>query len=89
MKDYYATLEVPPTASQDAIRAQYLLLIQAWHPDKFSNPAQRALAEERCKEINAAYDVLKEKQKRAKYDLEVRGQPSSFAEDETHRQAEG
>ncbi len=76
MKDYYAILEVAPVASQEAIREQYLLLIQAWHPDKFPNPAQKAKAEQKCKEINIAYDVLKDTQKRAKYDRELRGQSS-------------
>lgn len=82
MKDYYAILEVPTTASQDAIREQYLLLIQAWHPDKFPNPAQRAKAEEKCKEINIAYDVLKDARKRARYDRDTRAQSSGFGQAE-------
>ncbi len=82
MKDYYAILEVPPTASQETIREQYLLLIQAWHPDKFPNPAQRAKAEEKCKEINIAYDVLKDARKRLKYDRDVRGQSPGFGQAE-------
>ncbi len=87
MKDYYAILEVPPTASQEAIREQYLLLIQAWHPDKFAKPAQKAKAEEKCKEINIAYGVLGDSRKRAKYDREQRGQPSGSAA-EKRRSAE-
>ncbi len=70
-KDLYAILEVPPTASQEEIREQYLLLIQAWHPDKFPNPAQKAKAEEKCKQINTAYDILKDAEKRARYDQDV------------------
>ncbi len=73
MKDYYAILEVPPNASQEEIREQYLLLIQAWHPDKFSNPAQKAKAEEKCKQINAAYEILKDAEKRARYDQDMPG----------------
>ncbi len=90
MKDYYAILEVPPTASQEAIREQYLLLIQAWHPDKFPNPAQRAKAEEKCKEINIAYDVLKDAQKRLKYDRDIREQPAGTrsGRDERRREAD-
>ncbi len=84
MKDYYTILEVAPTASQETIREQYLLLIQAWHPDKFRTPAQKAKAEEKCKEINIAYDVIKDVKKRAKYDREVRGQAAGV-EAETRR----
>ena len=62
MKDYYAILEIPPTASSEAIREQYLFLIQAWHPDKFRTAAQKAKAEEKCKQINIAYDILKDVQ---------------------------
>jgi curved DNA-binding protein CbpA len=87
MRDYYAILEVPPTASQEVIREQYLLLIQAWHPDKFRTPKQKAKAEERCKEINSAYDILKDIQKRARYDRELRGQSSRVREEARHRPA--
>ena len=88
MKDYYAILDVPPTASQETIREQYLFLIQAWHPDKFSNPAQKTKAEEKCKHINLAYDVLKNLQKRAEYDRQRTGQSSLFSEEQRRRQAE-
>ncbi len=60
MKDPYQTLEVSQDASMEQIREQYRLLVQAWHPDKFRNPNQRAKAEERLKEINAAYEALTE-----------------------------
>ncbi len=88
MKDYYAILEVPPTASPEAIREQYLFLIQAWHPDKFRTPAQKAKAEEKSKEINIAYAVLKDAQKRAKYDREIKGQPARRGEEARREQAE-
>jgi CheY-like chemotaxis protein len=88
MKDYYAILEVPPTASQETIREQYLLLIQAWHPDKFPKPAQKAKAEEKCKEINIAYAVLKDARKRLKYDRDVRAGFSPFREEAKRREAE-
>jgi curved DNA-binding protein CbpA len=88
MKDHYETLDVPPDASQDTIREQYLLLIQAWHPDKFSNPAQKAKAEEKSKEINAAYEVLKHAQKRAEYDRRRNAGSSLFNAEEAHKQAE-
>ncbi len=85
MKDYYAILEVPPTASSDAIREQYLFLIQAWHPDKFRTAAQKAKAEEKCKQINIAYDILKDVRKRAEYDSQLSGYPARSGEQQQRR----
>jgi photosystem II stability/assembly factor-like uncharacterized protein len=68
MKDYYAILEIPPDASPKLIREQYHFLVHAWHPDKFPNPDQKARVHERIKEINEAYQVLKNPDKRAEYD---------------------
>jgi curved DNA-binding protein CbpA len=68
MKDYYQILEVATDASQDIIKEQYRFLVQAWHPDKFPNPAQKLRAEEKLKEINAAYEILRNPAKRSEYD---------------------
>jgi len=88
MKDYYAILEVPPTATQEEIREQYYFLIQAWHPDKFRKPDQKAKAEEKSKEINIAYGVLKDFSKRAEYDRKLSGQPSRVKQAERPRPTE-
>ncbi len=80
MKDYYTILEVSPTASAEEIREQYLFLIQAWHPDKFGSAAQKAKAEEKTKQINIAYDVLRDSGKRADYDRGLKGQPARARE---------
>ncbi|HUH98280.1 MAG TPA: response regulator [Anaerolineales bacterium] len=88
MKDYYAILEVPPTATQEEIREQYFFLIQAWHPDKFRSPAQKAKAEEKSKEVNIAYGVLKDPAKRAEYDRKLSGQPSRVRHSERPRPPE-
>src|SRR4030095_2050641 len=72
MENYYQILEVEPDASQDKIKEQYLLLIQAWHPDKFPNPAQKTKAEEKTKDINAAYEILRNSVKRAEYERSTR-----------------
>src|SRR5215211_3620088 len=64
-KDYYATLGVPKNASQAEIKKAYRKLAQQHHPDTAKgDPA----AEERFKEISAAYDVLGDQEKRAAYD---------------------
>jgi molecular chaperone DnaJ len=64
-KDYYAVLGVSPTALDSEIKKAYRKLAQKHHPD--SNPNDPK-AEERFKEISQAYDVLKDKEKRKKYD---------------------
>ncbi len=85
MKDYYAILEIPPTASSEEIREQYLFLIQAWHPDKFRTASQKAKAEEKCKQINIAYDILKDVRKRAEYDSGLSGYPARSGEQQKRR----
>lgn len=63
-KDYYKTLGVDKTASQDEIKKAYRKLARKYHPDI----NQEAGAEEKVKEVNEAYEVLKNKEKRAAYD---------------------
>ncbi len=67
-KDYYQVLGVAADASQKDITKAYRKLARELHPDK--NPGN-ASAEERFKEVSAAYDVLGDDAKRAEYD-EVR-----------------
>ncbi|HEV7677147.1 MAG TPA: DnaJ C-terminal domain-containing protein [Candidatus Dormibacteraeota bacterium] len=62
--DYYAVLGVPRDASQDAIKKAYRSLARKLHPDVNKDPE----AEARFKRINEAYEVLKDAEKRAKYD---------------------
>ena len=64
-KDYYATLGVSKDASQKDITKAYRKLARELHPDK--NPGDAA-AEERFKEVSAAYDVVGDDEKRSEYD---------------------
>ncbi len=64
-KDYYKILGLDRKASADDIRKAYRKLAMQHHPDK--NPGDKK-AEEKFKEINEAYQVLSDEQKRARYD---------------------
>jgi len=67
-KDYYAALEVPERASDKDITRAYRRLAKEFHPDANQGNAD---AEERFKDVSAAYDVLGDAEKRKEYD-EVR-----------------
>jgi len=60
-KDYYKTLGIAKNASADEIKRAYRKLAQEHHPDKGGN-------QEKFKEINEAYQVLSDQQKKAQYD---------------------
>lgn len=64
-QDYYETLEVGKTASQDDIQKAYRKLARKYHPDL--NPDDKA-AQQKFKDIQQAYDVLSEPEKRKMYD---------------------
>lgn len=64
-RDYYEVLGVARNASQDEIRRAHRKLVRQYHPDlNKNNPS----AEERFKEVQEAYDVLSDAQKRQNYD---------------------
>ena len=63
--DCYDTLGVAKGASADDIKRAYRKLAMQFHPDR--NPGDKS-AEQKFKDVNHAYDILKDEQKRAAYD---------------------
>lgn len=65
-KDYYQTLGVPRNATDKDIKAAYRKLAREYHPD--ANPGNKQ-AEDKFKELTEAYEVLKDQDKRRRYDM--------------------
>lgn len=70
MKDYYEILEVSRNASENTIKKVFRLLIKNNHPDLYTGD-EKIKAEKRVKDLNEAYEVLGNKEKRKEYDNEL------------------
>lgn len=68
-RDYYETLGVERTATEDDVKKAFRRLARQYHPDLQSGDAQKKAAEEKFKEINEAYEVLSDGDKRKRYDM--------------------
>jgi len=62
--NYYKILEVSNDATQGEIKNQFRRLVKEWHPDKNPDPTTK----EKMAEINKAYEVLSDKERRKNYD---------------------
>jgi DnaJ-class molecular chaperone len=65
-KDYYEVLGIQKNASSEEIKAAYRKLALQWHPDR--HVQDKKIAEEKFKEINQAYQILSDPQKKETYD---------------------
>jgi curved DNA-binding protein len=94
-KDYYKILGVERNASPEEIKKVYRKLAMKYHPDR--NPGNKA-SEEKFKEINEAYEVLRDPKKRSRYDqlgedyshwAQSGGSPNAYDWNQWSRQAPG
>ena len=65
-KDYYKVLGIQRSASSDEIKKAYRKLALKWHPDK--NPDNPEEAQSKFQEINAAFEILSDPEKKKTYD---------------------
>ena len=79
--DLYEILGVNKNATDDEIRNKYLKLAHKYHPDKTGGNKE---SEDKLKEINAAYDILKKPDKRAQYDQFGQSGDFSFSQHNMH-----
>ncbi len=70
MKNYYEILEVSQSASQEVIEKVYKTLAKKYHPD-LQDGIDKTYAEQKMKELNEAYDVISNQEKRKSYDFEL------------------
>jgi curved DNA-binding protein CbpA len=81
MTTHYETLGIPRTAKPEQIKHSYRVLVKRFHPDLFPSASDaQAEAGERLRQINAAYAILSNGQKRASYDAKLMKRRSSYAE---------
>lgn len=67
-EDYYSVLGIPKTASASEVRRAYLKLARNNHPDRFTDPAERAEADRRFQLITEAFNTLRDEKLRQDYD---------------------
>lgn len=68
-RDYYETLGIERNASEDEVKKAFRKLARQYHPDLQSGDQQKKVSEEKFKEVNEAYEVLSDQDKRKRYDV--------------------
>ena len=72
MSNLYEILEVSQNASKEIIEKAYRVLAKKYHPDLQKTEEDRKIAEVKMKQINEAYDILSDDEKRKEYDEELK-----------------
>jgi molecular chaperone DnaJ len=67
-RDYYETLGIERNASDDEVKKAFRKLARVHHPDVHTGDQQKKVSEEKFKEINEAYEILSDQEKRRRYD---------------------
>lgn len=88
MKNYYEILEISSKASQEMVGKAYKVLVKRYHPDLQASQEAKEKCEVKIKEINEAYDVIGNEQKRKEYDakLEVENQRINNSQNQNYDQ---
>ena len=87
MKNYYEILQVSPHASDDIIEKAYKVLAKTYHPDLQKSLSNKSYAEQRLKEINEAYNVLKDEFLREQYDFELKKEQDNIFNEEIRKRS--
>ena len=88
MKDYYDILQVSPSAPDEVIKSAYKAMARLYHPD--STKIDKAVSENKMAEINEAYNILGNPQKKKEYDAIYRNANAyeeKTSENQPHQQA--
>ncbi len=85
--DYYDLLQVNRNASQDEIARAFRKLIKQHHPDRHSDPGDKAEAEKKFQLLTSAFNVLKDPEKRAAYDQTLDSEQNDVRQTDTKEQA--
>ena len=86
MASYYEILGVAKTATSAEVRSAYAKLAKERHPDRFTDPAEKARAHEFFRDVTTAFNILSNERRRQEYDLELQ-RPKTTTPEEMARQA--
>lgn len=86
MANYYEILGVAKTASSAEVRSAYARLAKERHPDRFTDPAEKAKAHEFFRDLTTAFNTLSNERRRQEYDQELL-KPRAVGPEEIARQA--